>query len=186
MDKKSEKQKMIDGDLYIAADPELTADRLRARILIRKFNDLDAALEDERLGILKELLGSIGAGSMIEPPFRCDYGYNIHAGDNFYMNFGCVILDCAEVHIGNFLKCGPYVQIYTAHHPVNALERIAGPELASPITIGDNVWLGGGSIVLPGVSIGDNTTIGAGSVVSKDIPSGVVAAGNPCRVIKTI
>ena len=123
---------------------------------------------------------------MIEPPFHCDYGSNIYAGDRMYMNFGCVILDCAEVRIGADLQAGPYVQIYTAHHPLDAAQRTAGPELASPITIGNRVWLGGGAIICPGVTIGDDTTIGAGSVVVSDIPARVLAVGNPCRVVRRL
>lgn len=175
---------MLSGELYDAYDPELTEERKIARELIRIYN---ASTEsDDREGILRQLLGRIGAGVIIEPPFYCDYGTHIYLGNHVYMNFGCVILDCNEVRIGDNVMVGPYVQVYAAHHPIKASERIKGPELAHPIHIGNNVWLGGGTIVLPGVTIGDDTTIGAGSVVTKNIPPGVVAAGNPCRVIREI
>lgn len=180
----SEKDKMLAGELYNAYDPELTAQRKIARELTRRYND--AIDDDERFRILRQLFGRVGEGVLIEPPFRCDYGRYTYLGNNVYMNMGCIILDCNEVHIGNGVMFGPYVQIYTAHHPIVASERIQGPELASPIIIGNNVWIGGGAIVLPGVCIGDNTTIGAGSVVTKDVPANTVVAGNPARVIRQI
>ena len=183
---KTEKQKMLAGELYIAADPELTAERANARRLTRLLNQSLETEHDQRTAILTELFGRIGPNVEIEPPFYCDYGKFIFAGDHLYMNFGCVILDCAEVHIGDHVMFAPYVQIYAAHHPIDAKLRTSGPELASPIHIGNNVWIGGGAIVCPGVTIGDNTTIGAGSVVCKDIPANVVAAGNPCRVIRRL
>lgn len=175
---------MLGGELYDAYDPELSAERKRARELTRAFNS--SIEDDDRMAILNELFGRVGEGIIIEPPFRCDYGKYTFIGKNVYMNFGCVILDCNEVHIGDNVMFAPYVQIYAAHHPIVASERIKGPELASPVHIGNNVWIGGGSIVLPGVTIGDNTTIGAGSVVTRDIPANVVAAGNPCRVLREI
>ena len=182
----TEREKMLAGELYLASDPELTAARQRARRLTRLYN---ASTEDEeaaRLELLAELFGKLGEGAYIEPPFRCDYGSNIYAGTRFYVNFGCIILDCAAVRIGDDVKFGPNVQLYAAYHPIEALTRIAGPELAAPITIGNRVWIGGGAIVCPGVTIGDNTTIGAGSVVTKDIPANVVAVGNPCRVLRQL
>lgn len=182
---KTEREKMQDGELYDSSDPELVALRLRARRLTRQYN---ATTEEEtvrRGQILKELFGSVGS-AFIEPNFRCDYGGNIRVGENLYMNFDCVILDCAQVEIGDGVMCGPGVHIYTAYHPLPAAERMKGPELAAPVRIGNNVWLGGGVIVCPGVAIGDNTTIGAGSVVTRDIPAGVFAAGNPCRVIRRL
>jgi maltose O-acetyltransferase len=135
---------------------------------------------------LKELFGKIGGAIEVEPPFHCDYGTNIFVGKNFYMNFGCVILDCAEVHIGDNVLCGPYTQIYTAHHPTDPRARLTRLELAHPVSIGNNVWIGGGVIICPGVTIGDNTTIGAGSVVTKDLPGNVIATGNPCRIIRRL
>ena len=132
------------------------------------------------------MLGKMGTNIDIQTPFFCDYGCHIEVGNNFFANFNCIFLDCNYIKMGNNVFLGPAVQIYTAFHPVAAEERIKGPELALPVIIGDNVWIGGGSIICAGLTIGSNTTIGAGSVVVRDIPSGVVAAGNPCRVIRTI
>ena len=176
---------MLDGELYDASDAQLTAMRARARQLLFQYNQLTAASRESKMAILQQLLGR-SSNANIEPPFYCDYGRHILAGENFYMNFNCVILDCARVTIGNNVQFGPSVQVYTAYHPLKASERIKGPELAAPIVIGDNVWIGGGAIICPNVTIGQNTTIGAGSVVTRSIPEGVFAAGNPCRVIKTI
>lgn len=182
----SEKQKMLAGELYLAADPELVRDRQRARRLTRTYNSTHEAEPEKRLAILQELFGSVGPKVEIEPPFYCDYGSNIHAGNGLYLNFGCVILDCHQVNIGENLLCGPYVQIYTAYHPTAPEIRRSGLELAAPVRIGNQVWIGGGAIICPGVTIGDGTTIGAGSVVVKDIPAHVVAVGNPCRVIRSL
>lgn len=182
---KSEYQKMLDGELYSAADPELLALRLKARRLFTTYNQIPHENIPERTRLLEELLGGLKSNPDIQAPFYCDYGLNIFLGENVFMNFNCVILDCARVTIGNNVFLAPNVQLYTAHHPIIAAERIKGPELASPITIEDNVWIGGGAIVCPGVRIGANTTIGAGSVVTKDIPANVVAAGNPCRIIRS-
>ncbi len=175
---------MLAGELYDASDEELSGMRVTARALLSKYNMLLAGTAEEKQELLRRLLGKCSTLN-IEPPFFCDYGKHILVGDNFYMNFNCVILDCAWVKIGNNVQFGPAVQIYAAYHPLKASERIKGPELAGPITIGDNVWIGGGAIVCPNVTIGDNTTIGAGSVVTRSVPAGVFAAGNPCRVIKT-
>ena len=177
---------MLRGELYLASDPELTKLRDRARQITRAYNSTIETERDMRRTLLNRLLGQMPPKLEIEPPFRCDYGTNIYLGQNFYANFGVVLLDCAEIRIGENVLLAPNVQIYTAHHPLDPETRLTGAELASPITIGDNVWIGGGAIVLPGVTIGDNTTIGAGSVVTKDIPAGVVAVGNPCRVIRRI
>ncbi|MGV3507854.1 MAG: sugar O-acetyltransferase [Sphingobacteriaceae bacterium] len=182
---KTEKQKMLDGELYEAWDEELTSMRVIARQLLNQYNQLIAASSEEKHSTLKQLLGKCSTID-IQPPFYCDYGKHIIADENLFMNFNCVILDCALVTIGNNVQFGPNVQIYTAYHPLKAQERIKGPELASPITIGNNVWIGGGAIVCPGVTIGDNTTIGAGSVVTRNIPDNVFAAGNPCRIIKDL
>lgn len=183
---RSEKDKMLAGELYRPVDAELVADHRRATHLTRLYNATTEDETDLRTEILKDLFGAVGANPQIVPPFYCDYGSNIAVGDQFYMNYGCVILDCNRVEIGDNVMCAPYVQIYTAHHPIDAATRISGVELASPVRIGNNVWIGGGAIVCPGVTIGDNTTIGAGSVVVKDIPANVVAVGNPCRVIRTL
>jgi len=182
----SEREKMLAGELYLAADPELLALRRAARRLTRAFN---ATREDEpetRTGILRELLGRCGASLEIEPPFRCDYGSNIRVGDGFYMNFDGVILDCAAVEIGAQVLCGPGVHIYAATHPLLADVRATGLESAQPVRIGDRVWLGGRVIVCPGVTIGADTTIAAGSVVTRDVPAGVLAGGHPCRVIRQL
>jgi maltose O-acetyltransferase len=138
------------------------------------------------LKILSALFGQIGPRAEIVPPFYCDYGCHIFAEDNVYMNFGCVILDVCEVRIGRNVLFAPYVQVYAAHHPTDPAIRRGGHELGSPVTVGDDVWIGGGVILCPGVTIGSNTTIGAGSVVTRDIPANVVAAGNPCRVIRPV
>ncbi len=177
---------MLAGELYDAADPELVQARTRARRLTRCFN---ASHEDEpslRASLLGELLGTVGTRVVIEPPFYCDYGSNIHLGDHVEINFNCVVLDCTTVRIGDRVLLGPSVQIYAAHHPVNPRERLRDLELASPVTIEENAWIGGGAIICPGVTIGADTTIGAGSVVVRDIPSGVLAVGNPCRVVQRV
>lgn len=183
---KSEREKMLAGELYLASDPELADGSLRAARLLQQYNQTVAGDRAHRTKILQELLGQVGTEPQIVPPFHCDYGSHIFVGDRFYMNYGGVILDCNTVHIGNDVLCAPYVQIYTAHHPIDPTLRLTGRELASPIRIGNNVWIGGGVIICPGVTIGDNTTIGAGSVVTKDIPDNVVAVGNPCRVIRSV
>ncbi len=183
---KIEREKMIAGELYNAADPELVSARLRARELCQAFGTLSPrALEAERSDLLARLFGA-ATNVHITPPFFCDYGSNIQLGDNVYFNFNCVILDAAQVIIGNHVLFGPAVQIYTATHPMGAAERRSGLEFAKPISIGNDVWLGGGAIVCPGVTVGDGSVIGAGSVVVRDVPAGVLAAGNPCRVIRKI
>ncbi|OAB27447.1 acetyltransferase [Paenibacillus macquariensis subsp. defensor] len=186
MHQKTEKEKMIDGELYIAGDPQLTQDRENARRLTRLYNLTIETEHDRRVELLKELLGSTGPTLYIEPSFRCDYGYNIHVGNDFYANFNCVILDVCEVHIGDNCFIAPGVHIYTATHPLNPYERINGTEYGKPVTIGNNVWIGGGSIINPGVTIGDNVVIASGSVVTKDVPNDVVVGGNPARFIKQI
>lgn len=178
--------RMLAGDLYLANDPELIEMRDRAQQLLYQFNQLLPEATAQQETIIKTLFGSIGSGFEIRPAFRCDYGSNIHAGDNLYVNFDCVILDCNIVRLGHNCFLAPKVQIYTATHPLDSKQRSAGWEYALPITIGNDVWIGGGAILCPGVSIGDGTTIGAGSVVTQDLPSGVVAAGNPCRIIREL
>lgn len=177
---------MLAGELYLAADPELVGLRRAARRLTRRYNETGEDETDVRLDILRTLLGRSGPRLEIEPPFRCDYGTHIEVGDGFYMNFDGVILDCAPVTIGDDVLCGPGVHIYAATHPLQPDVRITGLESARPVTIGNRVWLGGGVIVCPGVTIGDGTTIAAGSVVTRDIPAGVLAGGNPCRVIRSL
>ncbi|MBD2035665.1 sugar O-acetyltransferase [Leptolyngbya sp. FACHB-321] len=184
---KTEKQKMLAGELYLPInDAELVAESQRALRLLRLYNQTTETEGDKRIQTLRALFGAIGEKPQIVPPFHCDYGSHITIGDRFYMNYGGVILDCNKVHIGNDVLCAPYVQIYAAYHPTNPTVRLTGRELAAPIRIGNNVWIGGGAIICPGVTIGDNTTIGAGSVVTKDIPANVVAVGNPCRVLRSV
>ena len=184
---KTEREKMLDGELYLATDKELTKMHLKARKLVQRFNFSEPNEVSQRMQIVRRLFGSIGANFTIKPPFYCDYGCHIFAGDNLYINYDCTILDCNTVHLGNNVLIAPKVQIYTASHPTDPKIRLTGKELAAPVIIGDNVWLGGGAIVCPGVTIGSNVTIGAGSVVTKDIPdSAIAAAGNPCRVIRKL
>lgn len=175
---------MLAGELYDAGDAELLSMRLRARELMQVYQTvLD---KEKRTAILQQLFGKTGTNTDIQAPFFCDYGRHIELGDNFFANFNCVFLDCNYIRCGNNVFLGPNVQLYTCYHPVVAMERIKGPESASPITIRDNVWIGGGSIICAGVTIGENTTIGAGSVVVKNIPADVVAAGNPCKVLRKL
>jgi maltose O-acetyltransferase len=177
---------MIRGDLYLASDPELVTARVRARRLWQSYNALDPADSGARRRALASLLGSAGAGTTIEPPFFCDYGSQITLGHDVFVNYNCVFLDCSEITIGAQTQIGPAVQLYTATHPLDAATRVAGPELARPIRIGARVWIGGGAIVLPGVTIGDDTIIGAGSVVTKSVPPRMIAAGNPCRILRPL
>lgn len=183
---KTEKEKMLAGDLYNAADPVLTHERLRARKLIKDYNQIPEEDADLRTKILKNLIPYCGDGLEIQPPFYCDYGGNIKLGNNVYFNFNCVILDVAPVIIGNNCLFGPAVQIYTATHPLDASQRATGLESGKTIKIGNHVWVGGNVTICPGVSIGDRTVIGAGSVVTNNIPGGVFAAGNPCRIIREL
>ncbi|HCF57824.1 MAG TPA: maltose acetyltransferase [Myxococcales bacterium] len=183
---RTEKEKMLGGELYLGNDPELVAERIACRRLLQQLNQGDPGDLAARQSLLARLLGGMGENAYIEPPFFCDYGSHIYVGDRFYANFQCVILDCARIEIGDDVFFAPGVHVYAATHPLEAAERIKGPELARPVSIGSRVWMGGGSIVLPGVRIGEDTTIGAGSVVTRDVPAGVLAAGNPCRVIRKL
>jgi maltose O-acetyltransferase len=185
-DGRSQRERMLAGDLYIADDPELAREAGRAARLTRAFNDSapEDAVEGRR--ILEELLGSLGEGTEILPPFYCDYGYHTHIGSGGFVNFGLVALDVAPIHIGDDVQIGPYVQLLTPTHPLEPGLRRAKWEAAEPIAIGDNVWLGGGAIVLPGVTIGPDTVVGAGAVVTSDLPAGVLALGTPARVVRTL
>lgn len=183
---KSEREKMLAGELYDGNDGELVAERRRARRFLQTYNVSSPDDDAARATMLRQFLGACGEGVWLEPPFYCDYGWNIFLGDKVYANFNCVFLDVAPIRIGASTMLGPSVQLYTAGHPIDAAERTAGPEYGKPITIGSRVWIGGGAIIVPGVTIGDDTTIGAGSVVTKDVPGGVFAAGNPCRVIRKL
>ena len=177
---------MLAGELYDAQDEQLTSERTYARFLIKALNDSSEDEPEERSRILKELLPGAGDGLWLQPPFYCDYGYNIKLGEKVFFNFNCVLLDVAQITIGSRVLFGPNVQVYTATHPVDYKERTSGLEFAKPISIGEDVWIGGSAVICPGVSIGDRSIIGAGSVVTKDIPADVIAAGNPCRVIRPI
>lgn len=179
----TEKEKAQRGMLYDANyDKSLIEERLYAKDMCYEYNNLHPRKLNDRKAVIRLLLGGIGAEFLIEQPFYCDYGYNIKIGQNFYANYNCVILDAAEVVFGDNVFVGPNCGFYTAQHPLNVAQRNQGLEYDRPIKIGNNVWLGGNVVVLPGVTIGDNTVIGAGSVVTKDIPSNVVAVGNPCCV----
>lgn len=182
---KTQRERMLAGELY-KIDDELAEMMKNARILLKKFND--AAVEDVavRTALIKKLVAETGENVFFEPPFRCDYGNNIFLGENFYANFECIMLDIAPIRIGENVMFGPRVSLYTAGHPLDPTIRNSGLEFGKPITIGDNVWIGGDTVVNPGVTIGDNVVIGSGSVVTKDIPANTVAAGNPCRVLKAV
>ena len=180
---RSEWEKMVAGEPYDPLAPTLIAARERARDLCQALNATRESDQDGRRELLRELLGAGGQSVAIQPPFHCDYGVNIRLGERVYFNFNCIVLDVAEVTVGSHVLFGPAVQIYTATHPMDSqLRRVH--ESAKPIAIGDDVWIGGGAIICPGVTIGSRTVIGAGSVVTRDVPSGVFAAGNPCRVIR--
>ncbi len=182
---RSERDKMLAGELYDALDQELVAARDRAHDLCHDLNATREAQHAERRRILCELFGSGGESAWLQPPFYCDFGSNILLGERVYFNFNCVVLDVCQVRIGDYSFFGPGVQIYTAAHPTNAaLRRIQ--EFGKPVDIGSDVWVGGGAIICPGVRIGSRSVIGAGSVVTRDIPEGVIAVGNPCRVIRDV
>lgn len=183
---KTEKEKMLNGELYNAADAVLVADRMNARRLTRLFNQTLETEDNKRTELLKELFGSTGKSLYVEPTFRCDYGYNIHVGENFYANFDSVLLDVCDIRIGDNCFLAPGVHIYTATHPLNAKERISGVEYGKPITIGHNVWIGGRAVINPGVNIGNNVVVASGAVVTKDVPDNVVVGGNPAKIIKQI
>ncbi|MBE9160171.1 sugar O-acetyltransferase [Nodosilinea sp. LEGE 06152] len=183
---KTEREKMLAGELYLGFDPELVALRRQTQEQLYEFNHARPAELEVRRSVVRSLFHTIGPNFEITPPFFCDYGSHIRAGKNLYLNANCTILDCNWVTLGDNVLLAPNVQIYAAYHPTDPAVRLTGLELAAPITIGSNVWIGGGAIVCPGVTIGDNTTIGAGSVVTKSIPANVVAVGNPCRVIRNI
>jgi maltose O-acetyltransferase len=185
-DGRSQRERMLAGDLYIANDPELAAEALRAAELTKAFNDSSPADPVERRRILIELLGSLGEGTEIRPPFHCDYGYHTRVGAGTFVNFGLVALDVAPIHIGDDVQIGPYVQLLTATHPLEPEPRRAKWESAEPIVIADNAWLGGGVIVCPGVTIGADTVVGAGAVVTGDLPARVLAAGVPARVVRQL
>ncbi|WP_280418985.1 sugar O-acetyltransferase [Nocardia carnea] len=183
----TQKQRMLGGELYRDSDPELVAERRACQKLLDRFNETKSGDEAQRRDILENLLGAVGEGSWIMPRFQCDYGYLIELGRNSFLNYDAIVLDCAPVRIGDDVSIGPRAQLLTALHPMDDHElRRQRWETAAPITIGDNVWLGGGVIVCPGVTIGANAVVGAGSVVTRDVPPQVFAAGNPCRVVRQL
>lgn len=182
----TEKEKMLSGNLYMANDQELKADVKKSRMLTRLFNNTTEEQKEYRAELLKELFKKTGDNIYIEPSFKCDYGCNISVGNNFYANFDCIILDVCSVDIGENVFFAPRVCIYTAGHPIDAEVRNTGLEFGKPVKIGNNVWVGGSTVINPGVNIGSNVVIGSGSVVTKDIPDNVIAVGNPCRVLREI
>lgn len=182
----SHKEAMLAGELYLADDPELAADLQRAAELCERFNASSVTEPEVRQRALTDLLGSVGERVLVRPPLRVDYGYQISVGDGCVVNHGAVLLDVAAITIGADVQIGPYVQLLTPTHPIEPDVRRAKWEAARPITIEDNVWLGGGAIVCPGVTIGANTVVGAGAVVTRDLPANVIAYGNPARVSRSL
>jgi maltose O-acetyltransferase len=182
----SEKEKMLAGELYDASAPELVADREAARALTRWYNDTGADQQERRTTLLGELFGTVGADVTVEPPIRCDYGYNVHVDDGFYANFGCVLLDVCRIDVGRNCLLGPGVHVYTATHPLDAATRIEGPEYGKAVEIGDDVWVGGRAVLNPGVTVGDRAVVASGAVVTDDVPSAVVVQGNPATVVKEL
>jgi maltose O-acetyltransferase len=183
---KGMRERMLAGELYIADDPELARDSARAQRLTRQINTIDPTDHQRRRELLAELLGAFGEGSDIRPPLQCDYGYQTFVGARCFANWGLISLDVATVTIGDDVQLGPNVQLLTATHPLEPGPRRDRWEAAEPIVIGDNVWLGGGVIVCPGVTIGEDTVVGAGAVVARDLPAGVVAVGSPARVVRAL
>jgi maltose O-acetyltransferase len=182
---KTEKEKMLAGELYDPLDAQLSRERQRCRDLLKQLNDSREDQTEERRHILTELFGR-ATDAWIQPPFYCDYGYNLHLGRKVFFNFNCVVLDVMPVRVGDNVLFGPSVQVYTATHPLRAADRRSWLELAKPVTIGSDVWIGGAVVICPGVTIGDRSVIGAGSVVTRAIPADVFAAGNPCREIRKL
>lgn len=182
----SEKHKMLNGEIYNAYDEDLILLRNKARHLTKLYNNTDPEEADERINLLKKLFGKIGGNFEIEPPFHCDYGTNIEIGENFYANFNFLVLDDGLVKIGDDVLIAPNVSIFTATHLIDPALRPKNADYTKAVTIGNNVWIGGGSIINPGITIGNNSVIGSGSVVTKNIPDNVVAVGNPCKIIKYI
>lgn len=181
-----QKAKMLAGELYMANDPELRTAYLRAQAILARFNATAADAGEERRSLLTDLFEHFGEDTVLTPALRCEYGYNIRIGNRTFINYDCIFLDCNRITIGDEVQIAPGVHIYTATHPIDARTRRSGAEYALPVSIGDGVWLGGGAIVCPGVTIAENTVLGAGSVVTRDLSANVVAAGNPCRVIRKL
>ncbi|GAA0662020.1 maltose acetyltransferase domain-containing protein [Natronoarchaeum mannanilyticum] len=182
----SEKEKMLAGEPYDPSDPDLVAERERARRLTRRFNDADANDTETRGELLGELFGSVGENVTVEPPFRCDYGYNVRVGDDFFANFDCVFLDVCPIEFGDECMLGPGVHVYAASHSVDPVERTSGTEHGKPVTVGDRAWIGGRAVLNPGVTVGDDAVVASGAVVTRDVPDGVVVGGNPAEIIREV
>ena len=181
-----DKAKMLAGELYRASSAELTMERRRAQVVLARYNAISDGEPDLLLSLLRDVMGAVGEGTVVMPQFTSDYGYNIRLGRNVFINYHCIFLDCAPIDIGNDVQVGPAVQLYTAQHPLEAEVRRSGLESARPIRIGNDVWIGGGAVVLPGVTIGDRSVVGAGSVVVRSVPANCVAVGNPARVVRAL
>jgi maltose O-acetyltransferase len=182
----SEKEKMLAGDRYDPSDPQLVAERNAAREWARTYGETGPDETDRRQELVEDLFGSVGGDVVIEPPFRCDYGYNVHVGADFYANFDCVILDVCRVEFGDGCMLGPGVHVYTATHSLDAAERSGGTEYGKPVTVGDDVWIGGQAVLNPGVTVGDEAVVGSGAVVTGDVPDSVVVQGNPATVVREL
>ena len=182
----TEREKMLAGELYDPRDPELVAERERARELVELYNQTGATDRESRKLILEELFGSLGDDPTVEPPVRCDYGEQIAIGDRFFANFGCVFLDVCAIEFGDRCLLGPSVHVYTATHPLDAATRADGKEYGKPVTVGDDVWLGGQAVLNPGVEVGDRSVVASGAVVTRDVPADVVVQGNPAEVVKEL
>ncbi|TWT05481.1 acetyltransferase [Planococcus sp. CPCC 101016] len=179
----TEKEKMLAGEMYDSQDSELRQNRMNARRLTRLFNETTEMDGQDRADLLKKLFGSTGELIYVEPTIRCDYGFNVHVGENFYANFDCVFLDVCEIRIGDNCLMAPGVHIYTATHPLNPEARNSGKEFGKPVTIGNNVWIGGRAVINPGITIGDNAVIASGAIVTKDVPPNTIVGGNPAKAI---
>ena len=186
MAEKNEKDKMLAGELYYSADAVLVEERRHAQQVLARYNAISDGNQERLISLLREFMGAVGEGTVIMPTFNCDYGYNIRLGRNVFINYQCVFLDCARIEIGDDVQIGPAVQLYTAQHPLDPTVRRSGLESASPIRIGNDVWIGGAALVLPGVTIGDRAVVGAGTVVVRDVSPDCVVVGNPARVVRTL
>jgi maltose O-acetyltransferase len=186
MPERSDRQKMLAGELYNATGPELSGERQAAQRLLARYNATEPDDAAGRLALLQQLFAKVGENPDIQARFYCDYGNNIRLGHRCFINYNCVFLDCAAIEIGDDLQMGPAVQVLTAYHPLDRAQRVAGWEAAKPIRIGHGVWIGGGAIILPGITIGDGCVIGAGSVVTRDLPAASLAVGNPARIVRSL
>jgi maltose O-acetyltransferase len=182
----TEKERMLAGELYDPSDPELVADRRVARERTAAYNRTAPDADARRRALLEELFGAVGADAVVEPPVRCDYGYNVEVGADFFANFGCVFLDVCATTFGDRCLLGPGVHVYAATHPLDAAERATGREYGAPVTVGDDVWLGGQAVVTPGAEVGDRAVVAAGAVVTDDVPADVVVGGNPAEVVRDL